>query len=254
MDMLTQNILEIAAQIAPGVKDWPRRQPGLLMVGGKVLRYADMHSFFYQVKQIFGERLYGFRSDDPAPRILDCGAHIGLASLFFKECYPAARIHAFEADAVLAELCRANFAAFGVPDIAVEAKAVWTHGGGVRFAGDRDDAGHVSETGQDVPSVALKDLLAEPVDLLKLDVEGAEFEVLASCGDALKQVRRMVIEVHAMHMDRAPVGKMLAHLENLGFRYTLADLHAAVWIPKGQHPPFSAIPTDKYIFTVFAWR
>ena len=34
-----------------------------------------------------------------------------------------------------------------------------------------------------VPSVRLKSVLAErPVDLLKLDVEGAEFEILADCG------------------------------------------------------------------------
>jgi FkbM family methyltransferase len=253
--MLSQQLLDLAAQIAPTVQTWPRRQPSRLMVGTKPLRYADMHSFFYQTKQIFGERLYDFRSENTSPVIIDCGAHIGLASLFFKECYPAARIRAFEADGALAEIARANLETFGASDVDVQAVAVWTHDKGVAFAHSADDAGHVGAGGTSVPSVRLRSLL-EPgtVDMLKIDVEGAEFDLIADCGQALKNVRRMVIEVHAMHDDRAPVGKLLAEMEDLGFRCTLTDLHAATWIPVGVQPPFGALRTDKYIFTVFAWR
>ena len=102
--MLTQSLLEITKQLAPSVANWPRRQPGILMVDGKELRYGDLHSFYHQSRQIFGERLYDFESKNRAPVILDCGAHIGLASLYFKERYPEAHIRAFEADAALAEL------------------------------------------------------------------------------------------------------------------------------------------------------
>ena len=257
LPMLSRQILEIAAQLAPSVANWPRRQPSRLMVGDKAMRYADLHSFFHQARQIFGQGLYDFRCGSTAPVILDCGAHIGLATLFFKERYPAARIRAFEADATLAEMCRANLETFGAADADVKAAAVWTHDRGVNFSHSQDDAGHVAEGGgtQTVPSVRLRSLIeAAPVDLLKLDVEGAEFDLIDDCGDALKAVSRMIIEVHAMHADRAPVGKLLATLEDLGFRYTLADLHQATWVPAGVQPPFAACPTDKYIFTVFAWR
>jgi FkbM family methyltransferase len=252
--MLSQQLIEIAGQIAPSIQTWPRRQPSRLMVGSKMLRYADMHSFFYQTRQIFGDRLYDFRSENPTPRIIDCGAHIGLASLFFKECYPGAEIHAFEADADLAEIARANLETFGAADVDLRAAAVWIHDNGVTFSHSQDDAGHVGEAGTKVPSVRLKSLLDETVDMLKVDVEGAEFDLIADCGDALRNVRRMIIEVHAMHADRAPIGKLLATLEDLDFRTTLTDLHAATWIPVGVQPPFSALRTDKYIFTVFAWR
>ncbi|MGE4062735.1 MAG: FkbM family methyltransferase [Rhodospirillaceae bacterium] len=256
--MLSQQLLEIASNLAPNVPTWPRRKPGLFMAGHRVIRYADLHSFYHQTRQIFGQRLYNFRASSAAPVILDCGAHIGLASLFFKERFPAARITAFEADAALADICRQNFAAFDAADIEVVAAAVWTHADGVGFAQSNDDAGHIAgaedATAVRVPSVRLRSYLDRPVDLLKLDVEGAEFDLIEDCADMLKNVRNIVMEVHAMGDAPAPMGRMLARLEDLGLRYVLGDLHQATWIPAGTTPPFEHCRTEKYILTVFAWR
>lgn len=248
------SFLELAAQMAPAVRTWPRRQPGVLVVGGRTLRYADLHSLYHQIRQIFGERLYDFRSRRPEPRILDCGAHVGVASLLFKERYPAARITAFEADPAIADMCRANLKAFGCGDVDVVAAAVWTHNNGVSFSQSHDDAGHAAEGAATTPSVRLKPLLEEgPVDLLKLDVEGAEFAIIEDCGDALAAVDRMVIEMHAM--DGAPprIGALLAALEARGFRYVLGDLHQAAWLDP-LPTPFAACATGKFIVTVYAWR
>ncbi len=254
--MLTPQILDIVTQLAPGVQSWPRRQPGLLVVGGKILRYADMHSFFHQARQIFGDRLYDFQCGAPAPRILDCGAHIGLASLFLKERFPAARIQAFEADAQLADTCRANLAAFGASDVEVVQAAVWTHDQGVSFSTTHDDAGHVAEASgaEKVPSVRLKSLLGERVHFLKLDVEGAEFDLIDDCGDQLANVDRLIIEVHAMGATQARIGPLLQRLEAANFRYVLSDLHAAIWEPSLSPPPFAFCRTEKFIVSVFAWQ
>ena len=35
-------------------------------------------------KEIFENKEYYFSSPTPAPKILDCGSHIGLATLYFK--------------------------------------------------------------------------------------------------------------------------------------------------------------------------
>jgi FkbM family methyltransferase len=255
--MLTQQLLEITNNLTQAVATWPRRKPGVFMAGTRVIQYADFHSFYHQTRQIFGQRLYNFRTPNAAPVILDCGAHIGLASLFFKERFPAARITAFEADAALAETCRANFASFGASDIEVIAAAVWTHENGVSFAQSSDDAGHVAENQADtvkVPSIRLKAYLNGPVDLLKLDVEGAEFALVEDCGDALKNVRNIVMEVHAMDGGPLQIGHMLARLEELGFRYVLGDLHQATWMPADTSPPFEYCRTEKFILTVFAWQ
>ncbi len=255
--------LELAAHMASAVRDWPRRKPGVLVVDHKTLRYADLHSLYHQIRQIYGEQLYAFSSRRDDPRIIDCGAHVGVASLFFKERYPAARITAFEADAAIADMCRANLKAFGHADVTVTHAAVWTHENGVNFAASNDDAGHVADAGADTgantgaattPSVRLKALLAEgPVDLLKLDVEGAEFAIVADCGASLAVVDRLVIELHAMDGARPRIGALLAILEAQGFRYVLGDLHQARWLDTDP-TPFSACATARFIITVYAWR
>jgi len=256
--MLSQQLLEIAANLTPSVPSWPRRKPGMFMAGTRAIRYADLHSFYHQIRQIFGQRLYNFRCANPAPVILDCGAHIGLASLFFKERFPAARITAFEADADLADMCRTNFAAFDMPDIEVVHAAVWTHGDGVSFAQTNDDAGHVANEADaaavKVPSIRLHSRLDQPIDLLKLDVEGAEFALIEDCGERLRNVGHIVMEVHAMEDTQAKIGHMLARLEDTGFKYVLGDLHQATWLPVPKAPPFEHCRTDKFIVSVFAWR
>jgi FkbM family methyltransferase len=255
--VLTQSLLDIAEQLAPSVKSWPRRQPGMLMVDSKALRYGDLHSLYYQVRQIFGDGLYEFQSEESAPVILDCGAHIGIASLYFKERYPAAQIRAFEADADLADMCRANLSTFGAGDVIVEQAAVWTHDEGVNFDTTHDDSGHVStaNNGTNVKSVRLKSILDEkPAHLLKLDVEGAEFDILRDCGASLGNASHLIAEVHAMDDQQAKIGELLMLLETLGFRYVLSDLHQATWVPSSQPPPFGVCQTEKFIVTVFAWQ
>jgi FkbM family methyltransferase len=251
--MLSQGFISTVNGMAPEIARWPRRQPGRLMIDGRTLKYADLHSFYYQARQIFGERLYDFACASDTPVILDCGAHIGLASLAFKERYPNARIQAFEADAAIAGMCADNLAAFGFNDIGVSAVAVWTHANGVTFSASGDDAGHVTSVGNPVPSVRLADEIAKgPVDLLKLDVEGAEFALLSDCADHLAGVSRLIVEVHAFGDN--PAGPLLSLLDGKGFRYVLADLHHATWMETVTPPPFAACRTDKFYFTVFAWR
>ena len=254
--MLSKQLLEIAAHLSPSVATWPRLKPGLFMVGGKVMRYADLHSFYWQIRQIFGDRLYSFRCRSEAPVIIDCGAHTGMASLYFKECYPRAKIVAFEADAELAEMCRSNLKSFGAEDVEVKTAAVWTHEEGVTFAQSSDDAGHVVEaaTGIKVPSIRLRTLLDRRIDLLKLDVEGAEFPVVEDCGERLAQADHIIAEVHTLGPEQAAVGKMLARLESLGFRYVITDLKQATWMPAEIPPPFGPFTTEKFIMMVYAWH
>ena len=255
--VLSTSLLEIAGQLATSVKSWPRRQPGILMVDGKALRYADLHSFYYQVLQIFGDGLYGFECDAPAPVILDCGAHIGLASLYFKERFPNAQIRAFEADAELADMCRTNLSTFGAKNVDVEQSAIWIHDDGVTFDTSHDDAGHISteNAGTKVESVRLKTILEEePVHLLKLDVEGAEFEIFKDCGSSLKNASCVIAEIHAMSDHQSKLGELLQQLESCGFRYVLHDLHQATWVPSIERPPFNSCKTEKFIVTVFAWQ
>lgn len=161
--------------------------------------------------EVFEDQEYRFDSPTASPRILDCGSHIGLSVLYFKRLYPRARIVAFEADPVNAGLLRANLVANAVTGVEVVAAAVsdvagtahlydcagegavWTWGSSI-IHDMWGDAGQ--KTAIEVPAVHLEPYLDEPVDLLKLDIEGAEQRVLESLGDGLSQVDQLIFEFH----------------------------------------------------------
>jgi FkbM family methyltransferase len=260
---LTGSLGEIIAFLQNNLARFPRRTPGEMLLEQRPFRYVDLHSFYHQTMQIFGQSLYDFQSDSPAPVILDCGAHIGLASLFFKQRYPNARIIAFEADPAICEVLRFNLNSFGILDVEVHQSAVWVHDRGVTFERSTDDAGKVrgeslkseSPNASLVPSMRLKTLLSQSsVDLVKLDIEGAEFEVIADCGEALRNAKLFLVEAHMFGYPQQ-LGALLSNFEKHGFRYMVSDLHHATWLPvDGQHPPFRHCTADKFIITVFAWR
>jgi FkbM family methyltransferase len=65
----------------------------------------------------------------------------------------------------------------------------------------------------DVPAVSLADTIGDGCDLLKLDCEGAEFELLLETPeDALRRVRRLVAEYHAPAGDPEALRERLRRL------------------------------------------
>ena len=150
------------------------------------------------------KRVLDFTSATRSPRILDCGANVGLASLFFHRAYPDARITAFEADPALFAMLDANVKANGAGTVEARHAALWTSTGTLTFRCEGSDSGMIDSlpgavdgAATIVPSLRLRDLLeAEPVDLLKLDIEGAEDVVLADCEPVLHRVKAMVMDLH----------------------------------------------------------
>ncbi|MFD2207943.1 FkbM family methyltransferase [Kiloniella antarctica] len=252
------SIKEIILQIRTVVDTYPRRLPGSVICDGVTLEYVDLHSFYYQAFQIFEKGLYHFDTKNHSPRIIDCGAHIGLATLFFHINYPNSRVTSFEADPKIFTILQNNLTALGLEQEIASQKAVWITNDDINFNMTSDDSGFVSEEGVTVPSVRLHDILEteERVDLLKMDIEGAEFNVISDCSDMLHKVDRLIVEAHVLSDSiKCPslLGQMLATLENIGMQYVLGDFHSATWIEGGKVPPFKFITTDRYICTVFAW-
>jgi len=255
--MIKQAFLKFVKEAAPDVQRWPRRQPGNLLIGDTFIRYADMHGLFWQAVQIFQQDLYGTDFKTDAPRILDCGAHIGMAAVYFKSVHPKAAVTSFEADPLIADMARYNLKSFGFEDVKIEPKAVWTHNDGVAFDMSGDDSGHVTD-GSDAdttPSARLKDYLeAEAVDLVKLDVEGAEFALIEDCRNVLGQSNRWIIEAHHLAGPPPKIGPMIAALEDAGFQVAFQDLNLAGWVDDFENPPFACLPTNRYVMTIYAWQ
>jgi len=238
----------------------PRYEPGRFQFPFGELRYADIASLESQYLEIFVQRGYAFTPMRPAPRILDCGANIGLAAIWFAKTYPDARITAFEPGPELHSLLRANLEASGFAGVDAVQAAVWNENGEVPFGHDRADAGRIikdHEKGRTVPALRLADHIGAPVDLLKLDVEGAEFEVVLDLAETgkLGQIQALICEVHALPEEADKVGELILNLHGSGMMVSTAYARSAPALFNAARPtPFEALSDGKYLMHLYAWR
>ena len=241
----------------------PRHTPGEITLDGYRIAYTDLLTLCPQWHDIFVAGSLRFDARTERPRVLDCGANVGLASLYLKARHPGARIAAYEADPRLAAICRRNLANNGAADVDVQAAAVWTQNGMVRFQQDGADSGAIEGTSAglsapataSVPSIRLRDVLAGEanVDLLKLDIEGAEHAVLADCRDVLGRVQAMLIDVHEFDPARRRMPAVLELVAQAGFRYAIDNLTVLPWRATADDAPFPRTAAA-WAVLVRAWR
>ena len=76
---------------------------------------------------------------------------------------------------------------------------------------------------QKTKSVRLRDLLVEKIDFLKIDIEGAEYEVLVDCEDKLSYVENLFIEYHGNYNEMYKLNKILDILIKNDFKYYIKE-------------------------------
>lgn len=169
--------------------------PITLRTGGSDLAILD---------EIVIDRGYDFPLPEAPRIILDIGANIGLATLWFKHRYPDARIIAMEPDPGSFALLERNTS--GIAGIERVNAALTAVDGviGLERGGLNPSAFHVRalKPGEEsveaicMPSLLTRYALSE-VDLLKLDIEGAEKEVFEAVDLTwMDSIRTIAVELH----------------------------------------------------------
>ncbi len=139
-----------------------------------------------------------------APRILDVGANIGLFGVYALGRWPEARITSFEPDPdnfrVLDLTVRANRREGSWDDVPA---AVSNADGELVFAPGDGAKSHLSPTAADeatitVPAVDFFDQLGDGVDLVKMDIEGGEWQILADPRLATAPIKVIRLEWHTL--------------------------------------------------------
>lgn len=158
--------------------------------------------------------------------IIDCGAHIGTVSLQYRARFPEAAIYAVEPDPLTIERLRRNLES--VENVSVIQAAVGARSGSAAFfqsthswSSSLTPPPYEPVGGQTVvPTMTLSDLLdhcgVTHVDLLKLDIEGAELDVLGD-SEGLSRVRAIVGEIH-YDLGRFTERELIARLKDFSLR------------------------------------
>jgi FkbM family methyltransferase len=139
--------------------------------------------------------------------IVDAGANIGLTSVFYANKYPNAKIVAIEPESSNYAMLVKNTASY--PNIRHIHAALWKanryldvvdpHLGhfGFQTVETRIDAAGECER---VPAITLTQLMSDHhisyIDILKIDIEGAELEVFETASDWIDRVGVIIIELH----------------------------------------------------------
>ncbi len=166
-----------------------------------------------QLKQeIFDQEIYGLPLNTKTPFIIDAGAHVGLTCLYFMSRYPESTIIALEPLPQNQQLLKQNLWANHLDEgVTLIPKALDRKVGERLFyfdatadqwystAGFTNGAWDKTQTSNSLmaQTTTLDEIIGDKtVDLLKLDIEGAELDVLQSGQHLLPQINNLIIEVH----------------------------------------------------------
>lgn len=156
--------------------------------------------------------------------VIDAGANVGTFTL--ELAATARRVIAVEANPATADLLERNLTRNGVDNVEVVRAALWIDDAGVELDVSRtaSAASVVDERAAGArlpcPSTTLGSLIGEEeIDLLKIDIEGAEYAVIgAATVEELRRIRQIVGELH-------PFGGSPDHLvdrlHHAGFEVTI---------------------------------
>ncbi|MEO2032455.1 MAG: FkbM family methyltransferase [Planctomycetaceae bacterium] len=226
---------------------YPQDRDGVARVGGKEVFFADAREFMKDYERIFWRQTYDFPCLTANPRIIDCSAGTGLAIRYWASRFSTPQIIALEPVAECFRILKKTVA--GVENAQVEvhhaALATTRH-----ELGDRIPNGEESEASngeRETPSpdvVRLRDLLTQPVDFLKVCIREDGIEAILDCRDAIKVVRQLCIDYHAVASNQQRFDELLQFLRRMGYRYILRSG------PVADRPLFGIACSDNVDFRV----
>jgi FkbM family methyltransferase len=178
-----------------------------------------------------------------APKIIfDCGANIGLTTVFYANRFPEAKIISIEPEAGNFQLLKKNTERY--PNVHLYQNGLWNKVTDLKI----EDNGHgewgfmVSETPEGTPgaikAVSIPELMRRQqcgqIDILKIDIEGSEKELFESNYETwLPKVSVLIIELHDRMREGASLSFFKA-LTNYNFKLAIKGENIVCFIKKVQ--------------------
>ena len=216
------------------------------------IEYSKRAGLYGMFKEIFIDQNYFIPYTKAPLSIIDCGTNIGISLLYFRTQAPNASIMAFEPNPhtydVAARNIKHNNLKVELHNVGVGSKSEQ-----ITFFTEESDltSQSASKTKQlATKNYAMKEIsvqieplsqyITKPVDILKLDIEGAEGEVIAElvAANKLPLIKKIFVEYHFDGVHTVyPLSTLLKHLEEAGFIYVLnSGIELPYEIPKTVGP------------------
>jgi len=222
----TQNVIQqIMAQLIK--LNQIDREQGYTTLGGYTLQCRRNGFEIAMIDEVWKDYFeWGIEFRDNAT-IVDIGANIGAFTVEASRRAIKGRIIAFEPEPSNFELLHSNVKANTTGQVVLRQEAIGNRTGTVTLEIDTEHTGAHSIVSPKpmgaakltVPLVSFESVIAElgMIDVLKIDCEGAEYDILLSAPEALsKQVRQIIGEVQ--QTDRNMPAELISFLRNLGFQ------------------------------------
>ncbi|MDC0235154.1 FkbM family methyltransferase [Candidatus Marinimicrobia bacterium] len=207
----------------------PRYNEVKINLLGKEFTIPDSLSFYNNYREIFLDEIYKFKCNKKSPIIIDCGSNYGTSIIYFKTMFPDSIILGVEGDPEIFNILKTNIDIRNYKNITLFNKALANELGTIKFFNEGADGGRIHEMDNskksfDVETIALDNLINGEVDFLKIDIEGAETDVLSS-SKKLNQVKKIFIEYHSFADSNQQLSQLLGILSNNQFRYYIRDIY-----------------------------
>lgn len=198
------------------------KQRVTIWLDGFVVEGSDGPALLHQYEEIVQRKSFDFNPKNDQPTIYCCGANIGLEVLHLEQLYPGAHIKAFEPDPELFDILKSNIERNESRAELVNA-AVADKNGVISFQPDGKLGGKIGSGPVEVRTIRLSELLQaeKSIDLLIMDIEGAENIVLKDCAPYLNKVQYLFVEWHSDENQPQALDALLQVLSENGFRYRL---------------------------------
>ncbi len=237
------------------------RVMGNRMAGHTMDRYVAL--WFWKTRLLEYE-VIGLLSQLCAPgmKILDIGANVGLYTLLFAQhTGSSGTVWAFEPDLGNADMLKHNLRLNAYENVVVDTRAVGSMSKkGKLFLSESHQGDHRLFQAEDaresieVDVVAIDDIFqnGECIDIVKIDVQGAEELVLAGMQQLISRSENLTIIVEIVEDEMAAPGCSAASavvmLESLGFRLAYVDTKRSGIIPLNSADEFlQALDGKQYL-------
>lgn len=200
--------------------------------GFKVHAY-DYTTLLFLFREIFLTRDYEFTSVNSSPYIIDCGANIGMSVFFHKYLHPNASIVCFEPNPTAYELLKLNVESNHLSNVTLRMEAVSDSNAPLTLFVNDDKGSLLSsvlaERGGSksisIPAVLLTEQFSNTPAMIKIDVEGAEWNILNDLmkhQEKLTGINHIILEYHhLMEGSTASLSSFLKAFEDMGYKYNI---------------------------------